>query len=387
MKKILSVFIVFCFANSLSASWIVKNKTYNGNARDYKIYVPTNLQSNAKVVVLLHGLGGTMNDFDLTNWTAMADTANIILISPQGLPFSSPVGTIAGCFNSGMVAHAPIIGALPVNGNVDDVGFIRNLIDEVKNDYSVDKTRVYVTGFSNGGFMTQRLACEAADVLAAVASVSGTRSDELTSCVMGTKLPMAHFHGTADTVVYWNGYVSSGAIGEQLGISVDSLMNWWKASDLTSFAPDYTDTIGLTANPRYIIHHEYWDALGESTVELFKIVNGDHNYWYTVPTDGFDISVETWEFFNQFANEAVSIAENNTEKFKLYPNPVNANLVIEGNLKNVKQINIINALGQPVLKFNDFNSNIDMSSLQSGVYMVQIVADNGAIEMKRVLKK
>lgn len=387
MKKITSI-IAFLFAvHVATAAWIVKSETYNGNARDYKVYLPSSLQNDAKVVVLLHGLGGTMNDFDMTSWSAMADTANIILISPQGLPFSSPAGTIAGCFNSGMVAHAPFLGAIPINGSVDDVGFISHLIDEVKTNHSIDITRVYVTGFSNGGFMTQRLACELSGRLAAIASVSGTRSVALNSCVMGTQLPVAHFHGTADTTVYWNGYVSSGAIGEQLGISVDSLLNWWKASNQTSVVPDYEDTIGLYTNPIYIEHSSYLNTNGESVVELFKIINGTHNYWYNIPTNGFDISIETWKFFNHFTNETASIMENDDVAFLFYPNPASSIVNIKGNKAKIKEITLLNYLGQIVLKQDGSVDKLDVSTLQKGLYMMQIETKNGSMKIARLLKQ
>ena len=86
---------------------------------------------------------------------------------------------------------------------VDDVAFFRALIDDVKAKHAV--TSVFIVGHSNGGFMTLRLACEASDVIDAVAAVSSSTWNDFTRCPAGRAIPVLLVHGTADTTIPYDG--------------------------------------------------------------------------------------------------------------------------------------------------------------------------------------
>jgi polyhydroxybutyrate depolymerase len=176
MRHILSVVLFFLTANSLYAGWTNTSFTFDGSTRAYRTYVPANYDpaKPASLIVVLHGLGGSMNDAAGMGITGIADTANIILLSPQALDYNNPLALIEAAWNSGIEITIPGFGTYAVNADVDDVGFIKAIMDTTKANYSINNARVYVCGASMGGFMTQRLACEAADRFAAVASVMGT---------------------------------------------------------------------------------------------------------------------------------------------------------------------------------------------------------------------
>lgn len=82
--------------------------------------------------------------------------------------------------------------------DVDDVGFTRAIIDDISSRACVDPSRVYATGMSNGGFFSHRLACEAADVIAAVAPVAGVLGIDEEACNPARPIPIIHLHGTGD---------------------------------------------------------------------------------------------------------------------------------------------------------------------------------------------
>lgn len=384
MKKKLLLFVsLFTFLYSF-AGWTPYTVNFDGKDRTYKIYTPTNLAPNAKTVVLLHGLGATMNDFDNSSWPAIADSANIILIAPQGLSFNSFIGVIEGVFNSGMVL--PIINQ-GVNSDVDDIRFISHLMDEVAANYSTDHDRVYITGFSNGGFMTQRCACELTEKIAAVASVSGTRSAAYPPCNDGFTMPVAHFHGDMDSVVTWGGYVSSGAIGAQLGISVDSLLSDWKITN-NALDSEVSSTIGDSTASLYMTHTEYKTPSGESMVELFKVHGGVHGYYgYMHTGNKFDIAHETWKFFNKHLTLGIASVENNwMSTLSIYPNPVREQLHIEGDLSLVQSMAIYSITGGLVKVIPQVNSSIDVSAIPSGVYILKITGWNGENASYKLLK-
>ncbi|MBX3234050.1 MAG: hypothetical protein KIT84_32930 [Labilithrix sp.] len=97
--------------------------------------------------------------------------------------------------------------------NVDDVGYIRELLEEVASTYCVDETRIFATGFSNGAFLSHRLGCELGDTLRAIVPVAGTLGIPEADCKRTTPLPVLAFHGTEDKLVPYGGGKPSGALG------------------------------------------------------------------------------------------------------------------------------------------------------------------------------
>jgi polyhydroxybutyrate depolymerase len=85
---------------------------------------------------------------------------------------------------------------------VDDVGFLRALIEKIELDYAVDPKCVYLTGISNGGMMTYRAACELSDKIAAIAPVEGAQNVE---CRPSSPVSVIVLHGTADHLVPFEG--------------------------------------------------------------------------------------------------------------------------------------------------------------------------------------
>jgi polyhydroxybutyrate depolymerase len=114
----------------------------------------------------------------------LSDTAGFIVVYPQG---------IAASFNGGGCC-----GDAAEQG-LDDVGFTRALVADVVGKLCIDRGRIYAAGFSNGGFMAHRLACEASDLFAAVAPVSA--GNAAPACTPPRPVPVIAFHGDIDTVI------------------------------------------------------------------------------------------------------------------------------------------------------------------------------------------
>ena len=89
---------------------------------------------------------------------------------------------------------------------IDDVGFINKLMDTLIANYNIDTAHIYVCGFSNGGFMTQRLACESPERFAAIAGLGCTMDTMLYAhCKPSKPIPMMYFNGTADPAMPYTG--------------------------------------------------------------------------------------------------------------------------------------------------------------------------------------
>ena len=122
--------------------------------REFITYLPSGIGDKAPVVISLHGrLGTAVRQMTFADFRPIADRDKVIIVCPQGIERS---------WNDGRGTPANSRG-------VNDVKFIDELITYIINTYHADSSRVYVTGMSNGGFMTSRLACELSKRIAAVA--------------------------------------------------------------------------------------------------------------------------------------------------------------------------------------------------------------------------
>ncbi|WP_118974254.1 T9SS type A sorting domain-containing protein [Taibaiella koreensis] len=394
MKQLLCSLILLLGAFSAAmAAWTNHSLSSGGQVRVYRTYVPPGYDPGrpASLIVVLHGLGGTMYDADNVGITQIADTANIILISPQALDFNSPLGIVAGAWNSGIVVNVPGLGAVPVNGTVDDVGFIKAMMDTTQGSYRIDPARVYVCGASMGGFMTQRLACEAAGYFAAAASVMGTYALALPPCNPGKMIPIAHFHGTRDEVVSWNGDLLFGGSAFPVGLSVDALIARWVTLDGCNTTPLHEVWPDSNNDTLYAEHYSYSDAAGQSRVELFKVNKGTHAWYTSANTNGdIDYASEIWKFFNkQYRSGATGVDDLFRKQFSvsLYPNPAQETLHIDaaGQFNNVQ---ISDLYGRTVAAYTkpDIKA-IDISGLRPGIYCIRLQAAQGALGFAKFVKQ
>lgn len=393
MKRILcSLLCLTGILNIASAAWINSSFTYDGHVRSFRTYVPAsyNPAQPATLIVVLHGLGGSMDDAAGIGITAIADTANIILLSPQALDFNSPLGIIQAAWNSGIEINIPGLGLIAVNGNINDVGFIKAMMDTTIADYSINADRVYACGASMGGFMTQRLACEAPDRFAAIASVMGTYALALPTCNPGKMMPVAHFHGTNDEVVSWNGDLLVGTSAFPVGMSVDALIEKWVDLDDCNTTPQHDVWPNSNNDNLSVEHFSYFDAGNVSRVELFKVNGGTHFWYQGQNTDGeIDYAAEIWKFFNKQHNNSTAINDKPNEKIVVhtYPNPARATLHISFSEK-FANIQVADLYGRTVITMTKLSSSgIDISKLSPGLYSIRLTTTEGAVAVAKFVKQ
>lgn len=169
----------------------VRTVVSDGRQRCYHLYVPSGYDSARPlpVVVSLHGfLSNPASQAWISDWHKLGEREGFLVVYPQGTSFPQR-------WNAGASWSA---------GAVDDVQFFRDLLEDLSAVVAVDRTRVYVNGFSNGGGMAVRIGCEAADRVAAIGSVAGAVVD-LQDCNPARPVPVLAFHGTADGIVPYEG--------------------------------------------------------------------------------------------------------------------------------------------------------------------------------------
>ena len=172
-----------------------------GNVRQYKVHVPAGYDAQAPMplVFCFHGLSqnAVMFCIDGAGMLAKSDKEGFILVMPNGFQNSWNAGTCCG-------------GA--ATSKLDDVALVHAIFDEVKSHLNVALSRVYALGLSNGAYMSYRLACQASDIVVAVAPGAGaigmddigggtSATGDFTECKPTQKVSVLDMHGTADGLI------------------------------------------------------------------------------------------------------------------------------------------------------------------------------------------
>ena len=183
--------------------------TPDGLARTYRIYVPASLPGGPVPLVLaFHGGTGSGKQFQFTSGLdVLAEQNGFLVVYPDGTGAAAD-GTGARTWNAGYCC-----GAAERN-EIDDVGFVRLLIDTIESQYDIDPGRVFALGHSNGGMLSYRLACELSDRIVAVALQAGSLG--IDSCTPTAPVALLHIHGTADA-----NHPIEGGVGEKSIAGVD----------------------------------------------------------------------------------------------------------------------------------------------------------------------
>lgn len=163
-----------------------------GLEREYRLHAPPAIDAGQPLPVLLVFHGTPSNPAQMQAYTgldAVADRHGFLVVYPAAI-----FGDWAtGCLRCGSAADL---------ARVDDVAFVRALVDRIATDTPVDRSRVVAAGYSNGALLVQRLACDAADLLAGFASVAATAIEPavIPPCAPARSRPILFFHGTLDRV-------------------------------------------------------------------------------------------------------------------------------------------------------------------------------------------
>jgi polyhydroxybutyrate depolymerase len=260
---VLAVFLAGCGARHVSAANprdLAGTFRSGGMDRTYTLHVPPGVPVG--LVLSLHGGGGTgTGQQGLTDFDTVADAHNLLVVYPDGYDKSWADGR----------------GASPADRHhVDDVGFLVGLAGKLQNDYGIAIGHVFVTGMSNGAFMANRLACDRADVFAAIAPVAGTLGVGVT-CNPSRPVSVWEAHGTADPMVHFNGGDVRGRGGVSRSIPATSMVNKWRTVDGCQGDPSVEALPNVGDGT--VVHRFDSTACAASTeVVFYQIDNGGHTW-------------------------------------------------------------------------------------------------------------
>jgi polyhydroxybutyrate depolymerase len=256
-------------------------------ARPYGYYVPPSYRADrpAPLLIALHGLGGSGADvaavFDLH---ARADEDGFLYAFPDGTP-SARWGRFWNATDACCNFDAPA---------VDDVAYLRAVIDDMASRYAVDPRRIDVVGLSNGGYMAHRAACDMADRVAAVVSVSGANWKDPEACKPSEPVAVLEVHSDADPIVRYEGkaFVIDGRL-RTLPSAHETVATWARrdgcGGPLARFgAPVDWDSAVPGAETTM---ERYSSCSPDGAVELWTVHGGDH-----VPGPGRSVGELTMGF-------------------------------------------------------------------------------------------
>jgi len=295
--KLFLVLILFfsCSDNSEEISenkgLFYQNVLFDGLSRSYILYIPSSYDDNenSPIVFNLHGGSGTAEEqmnyvSDMRN---ISDNENFILVYPQAHSDSNgiPIWNLGGVNSKAT--------------DVDDVGFISHLINKIDEFYSVDRERVYVAGFSNGGYLSFELACKLSTEIAAFASVAGHMFiDTYNDCLPTHPTPFLSINGTEDN---YDGIA-------EYYLPIENSNNYWVEYNETDLIPEVIYLEDQNTSDGSTVEYYSWKN-GTNGVEIdhYKVIGGDHS-WPSINANSekgksngdIDSDKIIWEFFSRF---------------------------------------------------------------------------------------
>ena len=294
---LLILMLAGCSKHTTSVFDATRTIISGGLSRTYIVHLPPAYQNQGAqsfpVVLAFHGGGGKADGMDkLTHMNATADQDDFIVVYPNGYKNSWADGR--GVTNA-------------EKDNVDDVQYTSDLITDLAAHYRIDPKRIYATGISNGGFFSERLACDLSSTIAAIASVAATFSVNLAGrCAPTRPVPFLLIQGTADPLVPFEGGTVALERGEVLSAK-GAVADWVAIDGCTSPSIDGNDP-DVADDDTTISHQFYTNCSGGTKVSFYAIHNGGHTWpggYQYLPevaigktSRDMDASEVIWQFFS-----------------------------------------------------------------------------------------
>lgn len=279
-----------------------------GFRRTYLIHVPPGYTPDIPLplVVVIHGAFGTAEGMErISGFSRLADREGFIVLYPNGMG-------LLGFLQHWNAGHCCGKAA---DDQVDDVGFVAATIEDVCRRLSVDRDRIYMVGFSNGGMLAYRFAAERGELLAAVApmaaSIGGRPSQDLPEWRIPEPvqpLSMIPMHGLLDDDITYEGGISRHRGGTRTYWSVEQSVEFWVARNGCKAPPVvqslYEGKVVLKA----------WKNCTNKTEVALHLIHGWGHVWpgssFTAalaaddPLKHFDAAEVLWAFFKSQRRQA-----------------------------------------------------------------------------------
>ena len=245
-----------------------------GVTRHYLLHIPASYRASTAVALVInfHGYGSnSQQEENLTGMSAKADREAFIVVYPEGLNEA---------WNDGSGAKGQA-----------DQQFIRDLIAALEGQYIIDPKRIYATGISNGGGMTNRVGCDMSDLIAAIAPDAGAYNF-WQNCNPSRPVPVLAFHGLDDNIVPYEGGSPK--------MMVPPIEEWaasWATRNECSISPS------VTTPAETVTMHTWSNCQNNADVILYTLANHGHSWPGSaimpreITSQAVNATDLMWEFF------------------------------------------------------------------------------------------
>jgi polyhydroxybutyrate depolymerase len=252
------------------------NITYN---RTYEYYIPSSYDGSEAVPLLFsfHGLGSNPEgQIELTKFGALAEQEGFIAVfpeatalDPQGYPDCAQY--LPELPGANIMWNIGLNWTLQYCADIDDVGFVSDMLDWFEIDYNIDESRIYATGMSNGAMFSYYVALMLPGTFAGIAPVCSPMTVNGFEFEGVPPLTMIMMMGTADPIVNYDG--SPYAYG-----SMDDTVTFWLDADNIASGP--VETVWGPASLDSTVVHRYAYSGGTDGTEVifFKVDEGGHTW-------------------------------------------------------------------------------------------------------------
>jgi polyhydroxybutyrate depolymerase len=292
----------------------------NGSPRTIQVHLPPEYSKTKRypVVLVLHGLGQDASLIArISHFNKTADQFGFIVVYPNSRDGRWTAAPGAGVRSiGGFGRRRSILDDITMPPSPNDVGgdplneipFFNDLLDQIETEYSVDLSRIYATGYSDGAFMDFRLGCQMADRIAAIATVGAILPAGLAeSCSNWSwrAVPLLMMNGTDDPMVPYRGRLS-GSVGFNMLPARETLKEWAKINSCGP-KPERTTIAPKTAGGLATRVDTYSDCRDGATAILYSVEKGGHTWpggeqfipvrYIGKTNDDLDASDLIWNFF------------------------------------------------------------------------------------------
>ena len=291
MKHLFLITVALALTNPLSAQRFQptgerKTILVDGVERAYRIHVPATIESAkspAALVFCLHGGGGNAELASVMGWTPRAEKEGFLVVYPEALNKHWNDGRESKKFAE-------------QDAKTDDVAFLVALLDHLESKFSIDPKRIFTTGPSNGGFMSQRLAIEVSDRFAAAGVIiagipmpylSGKKPFDPTEPISilmmnGTDDPLVPYEGGPITADFTPRIKKPEPVENERGAtsSTDEAVALWRKHNGLEEAPVETENIpDKDKSDGCTVEKSSWSGGKNGTsVVLYKVIGGGHTW-------------------------------------------------------------------------------------------------------------
>lgn len=281
MIAVINFFVSFVFAATLiilsAPSFSTQNKLDKREMkvgkfeRSYYIRYPLNYESQSRfpLLISLHGGGRDNGDENAehTGFAELADKENFIAVFPNGFK---------GKWHDGRLPKRK--QEEYQEKELNDITFLKDLIDYLIQYEQVDAKRVYLTGLSNGGMMSMRMACEASEKITAIAAVIANMPvDIVENCKPKSNISFLLMNGTEDPLIPWQGGEIKAVLKDRgKVISTEASLQFWLKHNSCGSLQENITLANKNTTDKSVIGKQSYACANNTSVVLYSVRGGGH---------------------------------------------------------------------------------------------------------------